>query len=300
MLTIFTPTYNRAHLLPRLYKSLQHQDCFDFEWLVINDGSTDNTEELFSEWLKLDNSFPIRYFKVNNGGKQRAINKALELAEGEYFFIVDSDDMLVPDAVSFVLDSFQTLPSDNSFIGISGVKGDLDGMPLHRIPQIDPETGFIDAHNIERPKYGLQADMAEAFFTAKLKKYCFPVWKGEKFVPEAVVWDQMALDGYKLRWFDKVTYLCEYQPDGLTNSSWRLLKNNPMGYAQLFNIKLLSAQGYKSRFNLILQFLSCCILAGEYRYIGKCHNKMAAYFLFPLGWLLSIRRKNQLQKYCDE
>lgn len=300
MLTIFTPTYNRAHLLPRLYESLRHQDCVDFEWLVINDGSTDNTEELFSEWLKLDNPFLIRYYNVDNGGKQRAINKALELAEGEYFFIVDSDDMLVPDAVSFVLKSFQTLPNDNSFIGISGVRGDLDGKPLHRIPQIDSKIGFIDANNLERPKYGLQADMAEAFFTAKLKKYCFPVWEGEKFIPEAVVWDQMALDGFKLRWFDKVTYLCEYQPDGLTNSSWRLLKNNPMGYAQLFNIKLQSVQGIKSRFNLILQFISCCFLGREYQYISKCHEKIAAFLLLPIGWVLSIRRKAQFHKYCDD
>lgn len=299
MLTIFTPTYNRAHLLPRLYESIQHQDCFDFEWLVINDGSTDNTEELFIEWEKHDNPFPIRYYRVDNGGKQRAINKALELARGEYFFIVDSDDMLVPEAVSFVLDSFQTLTNDNSFIGISGVKGDLEGKPLYRTPNIDPQIGFRDATNLERPRYGLQADMAEVFFTEKLRKYSFIVWKGEKFVPEAVVWDQMALDGYKLRWFDKITYLCEYQPDGLTNSSWRLLKNNPMGYAQLFNIKLQSTQGLKCRLNLILQYISCCCLAKEYSYIVKCHNRKAACLLFPIGYLLSIRRKKQFQKYCD-
>lgn len=100
MITIFTPTYNRAHLLPRLYESISKQDCMDFEWLVIDDGSTDNTQALFEEWMDQEHPFSIFYQKVKNGGKQRAINQAVSMAKGEYFFIVDSDDALTPDAVS--------------------------------------------------------------------------------------------------------------------------------------------------------------------------------------------------------
>lgn len=298
MITVFTPTYNRAHTLPRLYESLQKQTCTDFEWLIIDDGSKDATSQLFDQWLQDENSFPIRYNKVENGGKDRAINTALKLARGEYFFIVDSDDLLRPTAINTLYDCFSSLPKeDESFIGVSIVKGDLDGNPLHRKPQIDPFIGYIDCNNLERPNYGLQADMAEAFFTDKFRKYEFPVWPGEKFTPEAVVWDQMALDGYRLRWFDKVEYLCEYQPDGLTNSSWRLLRDNPMGYAMLFNHQLLHTVGLKPRANLVLQFISCCCLAGEYGYLDKCNSRLL-WLLGPAGWLLSIRRRKQIKNAC--
>ena len=297
MITVFTPTYNRAHTLNQLYQSLLQQDCYDFEWLVINDGSTDSTDELFNVWLQNEKTFRIRYYVVENGGKQRAINQALQLAKGEYFFIVDSDDSLLPHAISFIQNAFKSLPKDDSFIGISGIRGGLDGKPLHRIPAIDSTVGYVDANNLERTRHGLQADMAEAFYTEKIRKYTFPVWKGENFTPEAVIWDQMALDGYKLRWFNEVIYLCEYQEDGLTRSSWKLLKNNPMGYAMLFNIQLKYQTSFKAKINLCIQFISCCCIAKEYSYTHRCNAKELAYIIFPLGWLLSLRRKIQLKLY---
>ena len=297
MITVFTPTYNRAHTLEKLYQSLLQQDCYDFEWLVINDGSTDNTDTLFKEWLNKERPFSIRYHIVKNGGKQRAINEALKLAHGEYFFIVDSDDTLLPHAISFIINAFKSLPKDDSFIGISGIRGGLNGKPLYRIPKINSTIGYVDANNLEREQYGLQADMAEAFYTDKIRKYTFPVWEGEKFTPEAVIWDQMALDGYKLRWFNQVIYLCEYQPDGLTRSSWQLLKNNPMGYAMLFNIQLKYAKGIKSIINLTIQFLSCCCIAKEYIYIKNGRYFYLNYLLLPFGWILAQRRKLQFKNY---
>lgn len=294
MITIFTPTYNRAHLLPRLYDSICKQDCMDFEWLVIDDGSTDNTGELFDEWTRMEHPFPLIYKKVRNGGKQRAINEALDMARGEFFFIVDSDDALAFNAISFIKHAFSTLPKDDkSFIGISGLRVYFDGSFIHQKPKIESSVGYVDCNNLERPQYALQADMAEAFYTEKLKQYRFPVWEGELFTPEAVVWDQMALDGYRLRWFDTPIYYCEYQEGGLTDSTWSLLKHNPMGYAMLFNTQLKYQQ--KRRISLLLQFISCCCLAGEYRYLGKCNSKLV-YCMFPLGWLLSLRRRVQLKK----
>lgn len=307
MITIFTPAYNRAHLLPRLYESLCKQNCKDFEWLVIDDGSTDSTESLFVKWKDADNGFALNYLRIENGGKQRAINRALDIANGEFFFIVDSDDYLIEDAISFIIEAFETLPDDDSFIGISVVRGDVDGKPINRIPKIDPEIGYVDCSNIDRPKYDLQADMAEVFFTNKLKKYRFPVWKGENFTPEAVVWDRIAMDGYKLRWFDKIAYLCEYQDDGLSKSSWSLLKRNPMGYAMLFNDQLevndyrrnrndSLANGMGWVANTVMQFVSCCCLAGEYGYIRQCANRLAWLLALP-GWLLSLRRRKQINSY---
>ena len=98
-ITVFTPTYNRGYIIENLYKSLQKQTFTDFEWLVVDDGSIDNTEELFDRWKKEDNNFNIRYYKKENGGKCRAINYALDKAKGELFFTVDSDDYLTNDAL---------------------------------------------------------------------------------------------------------------------------------------------------------------------------------------------------------
>lgn len=297
-LTIFTPTFNRANTLPRLYESLRKQTCRDFEWLVINDGSQDNTDELFESWLKEDNGFSISYYKVENGGKNRAVNRGVQIANGKYFFIVDSDDFLLPDAVSFVLDCFMQLIENDRFIGISTIKGGLDGSPLNGKALIDEVRGYVDCSNLERTRYNLSADMAEVFYTEKLKQYPFPVWEGEKFTPEAVIWDRMALDGYILRWFDHVVYLCEYQEGGLTASSWRLLRENPMGYAMLFNVRLVYTKTWSTIINYILQYISCCCLANERMQIFKCVRPVLATLLFPIGWILSLRRRKQLVLYC--
>lgn len=297
MITVFTPTYNRAKTLPRLFQSLKQQDCKDFEWLVINDGSNDSTDSLLKKWVQDNNGFPIIYIQTSNGGKQRAINKALEIANGEFFFIVDSDDLLVPNAISIINNCFNTLTNADLFIGISGLKADFNRKPLKGIPRIDPSIGYVDCSNIERNKYGLLADMAEVFFTEKLRHYSFPVWEGENFTPESVVWDRIALDGYIIRWFNKIIYLCEYLPDGLTNSTWTLLADNPMGYAMMFNTKLKYKKTFKEKINNTLQFISCCCLAKEYKYIMNCHLKIWALVLLPAGFILSYRRKIQIQKY---
>lgn len=293
ILTVFTSSYNRGHLLNRLYTSLQRQSVNCFEWIIIDDGSTDNTEEIIKQWLKENTTFPIRYIKKQNGGKARAINDGVRLAQGKYFFIVDSDDYLSTDAIECLIKWFSKLPKQSHFIGVSGVKQNINDKK-NRIKI--PVNSYIDDSNINRIKYGLEADMAEAFFTEKLKQYSFSVWPNEKFLPESVVWDQMALDGYILRWHNKVIYYCEYLEGGLTQSSWKLLKNSPMGYAQMFLKKLAYIHDTKLRINYMLQFISCCCLAHEYHYILKCHDRKII-FLFPFGFLLSIRRRFQFKHY---
>lgn len=296
-LTIFTATYNRAYILPRLYASLKKQTCMDFEWLVIDDGSTDNTDLLFRQWALEDNPFPIVYCKVSNGGKNRAINRGVQIAKGKYFFIVDSDDFLLPEAVSYVLRCFSTLDKNKNFIGISTIRGGTDKSPLNGEPLIDRNLGYIDCNNLDRYKYNLSADMAEVFFTEKLKLYPFPVWKGEKFTPEAVIWDRMALDGYILRWYNKVIYLCEYQNGGLSASSWRLLRDNPMGYAMLYNIRLEYTKNIRMIINYALQYIVCCCLANKKMQILRCVKPILSIFLFPVGFVLFLRRKMQITKY---
>ena len=226
-LTIFTPTYNRGYIIEQLYRSLQRQTCYDFEWLVIDDGSTDNTEELFSMWIEEKNLFPIRYYKKENGGKQRAWNMALELVTGELFFVVDSDDYLVDDAVECIIRQAVSLPSNRKYAGVCNCRS----TDSQTILGSTFDGAYLDCTSLERQKYGIEGDKAEVLFTEIAKQYPFPEFEGEKFVTEAVVWDRIAADGYKFRFFNQITYLAEYRADGLTAQGLSLYYQNPRGYA---------------------------------------------------------------------
>ena len=122
-ITVFTPTYNRAYILSQLYQSLQRQTYKDFEWLIVDDGSVDDTESLVSNWLNDNNEFPIRYYKKENGGKCRAINYGVELARGRLFFNVDSDDYLTDDALEKVAKWESDLPKNGLYCGLVGNLG---------------------------------------------------------------------------------------------------------------------------------------------------------------------------------
>lgn len=297
ILTIFTPTYNRAHTLPRLFESLKKQTCMDFEWLVVDDGSSDNTKDLFGQWIKSAPGFTITYVAVENGGKNRAINRGISLAEGRYFIILDSDDMLTADAVEFICQKMPEIEDNPNFIGISSKKADMStGLPIGIDDRRYSEEGYVDCTNLERAAYGLERDMAEVFITDRLRKYEFTVWPGEKFTPEEVIWNQMALDGYKLRWYNKITYLCEYQQGGLSDSTWSLLKNNPMGYAMMWNHRLLFYRNFKKRVNAAMQYNVCCLLGREWKQCFCCNSRWLGIALLPVSLVMSRRRKSQISR----
>lgn len=227
-ITVFTPTYNRAHLIENLYHSLQRQTYHDFEWVVVDDGSADNTEELFGSIVREDNFFPIRYVKTENGGKHRAINRGVQEASGEMFFIVDSDDYLTDDALEVIDRMEKTIPSakKDQFCGVCGTRGYNLNDPIGT----SFKGEYIDVISLEREKYGIRGDKAEVFYTKIIRRYPFPAFEGEKFVTEAVVWDRMAADGLKLRFYNHITIICNYLPDGLTVQGEDLYFKNPKGY----------------------------------------------------------------------
>jgi glycosyltransferase involved in cell wall biosynthesis len=228
MVTVFTPTYNRAYRLEKLYDSLRKQTSKSFEWIVINDGSTDNTNELFEKWLSEENDFTIIYKEVPNGGKHRAINKAVQMAASNAFFVVDSDDYLLPEAIEKVEGWFATVNDDDTFAGVSGLRGESIDSPIGGFGNFEGE--YVDCTNLERHLYNLLDDKAEVYKTEVLKKYPFPEFEGENFVPESLIWDSIARDGYKIRWFNDIIYICEYLQDGLTASADRKFIDNPKGF----------------------------------------------------------------------
>lgn len=216
MITIITPTYNRKYILENAYNSLKSQTSFEFEWIIVDDGSTDNTSELVKDWIQNCNYFHISYYKRKNGGKHRAINFGVSKSNAEYVLILDSDDYLVPNAIELIHSWLESIQEDNSIVGVAGLRGwKKNNTSIGNIVEND---NFIDATNIERKKYNLLGDKAEVYSTNILKKYPFPEYDGENFIRESSVWDRIALDGYKLRWYNKIIYMCEYLEDGLTRN----------------------------------------------------------------------------------
>lgn len=221
-LTVFTPTYNRSNLLDRLFRSLCSQGRYDFEWLVVDDESTDDTDEKMREFINdKECKFQIKYLKQKHGGKHRAINYALDNAEGEFFFIVDSDDYLVENAVEKVYGWLQDISEINKFAGVSGLK-----VKEAELKEAYKKNSFVDVGGFEREYYGLLGDHAEIYRTDLMRKNKFPEYDGEYFVTEAVCWDAIAADGYIIRWYDEPIYVYDYLPEGLTMQGANKLQGN--------------------------------------------------------------------------
>lgn len=247
-ITVFTPTYNRGYVIKNLYESLKRQSFSDFEWIVVDDGSDDNTEIIFSQ-IMAENRIPVNYIKVVNGGKHRAINIGVQAAKGDLFFIVDSDDYLTDNALEKVIEIEQTIPANqrNKFAGICGLRGYSEKDAIGKTFEGD----ILDITTLERVQHGISGDKAEVFYTEILKNYPFPEFDGENFLTECVVWDRIAFAGFQLRFFNKIIYICEYLPDGLTAHSKELFLNNPKGYglylAQCAQVgKLFGVEKWKS------------------------------------------------------
>lgn len=231
-ITVFTPTYNRAYILENLYRSLQRQTCTAFEWLIVDDGSSDGTEALIRSWQAEENSFPIRYVWQENGGKCRAINRGLELADGEVFFTVDSDDYLTDDALEKVLLWDAELPKDQKFCGFVGNRGTTPTDTPNRLF----DGGYLDGDALDRYRE-VDGERAFVFYTEIHRKYLYPEFPGEKFLTEAVTWDLMAHDGYKMRFYNDIIWIWEYKDDGLTRAGYQVFLNNPQGTGLFFRQK---------------------------------------------------------------
>lgn len=256
-ITVFTPTYNRAHLITRLYHSLYRQTFRDFEWLVVDDGSADGTGKLI-ERLKEGAGFPIRYHWKENGGKHTAINLGLELARGELFFTVDSDDWLTDDALEKVASWESELPRDGKFCGFAGrlqnTAGQLSGTLL--------DGNYFDGTTLDRYSIA-NGERAMVFYTEVHKKYHYPVFPEERFMTEAVTWNRMAKDGYQFRFYNDVIWIYEYQADGLTGVGMSLYQRNPKGYGLWIREKA-DIQGVRGRERFMIWYSFCCELKQIY------------------------------------
>ena len=226
-LTIITPTYNRADKIEKLYKSLCEQTNKEFEWLIIDDGSTDETSAGIQGFIDRAD-FKIRYEFQENGGKHRALNKGIAMIESRLTFIVDSDDWLTDDAVETILkfdDKYEDRKDSDKICGFSFLRAYSNG-------QVNTgeyaKDEIVDTFRQQRINNNLLGDKAEVYYTDILKKYPFEEFDGEKFMPEDAVWLKMS-GPYNMVHINHVIYYCDYLEGGLTKSGKGMKIHSPYG-----------------------------------------------------------------------
>lgn len=232
MITIVTPTFNRATYLSTLYKSLFAQTLKDFDWLIIDDGSQDNTKEIVESFVK-ENSIPISYVYKENGGKHSALNIAFKTVKSELLFIVDSDDVLTSDAVETILKDWDGV-QDKNLCGISYLRGyDEKNVIGNKHPQDHVIDNFINL----RYNRGIVGDKAEVWRTECLRDFQFPEYPGERFISESVAWIYLA-KRWDMLMVNKIIYITEYLEGGLSDSGRKLRFQCPnlMAYGSLMTM----------------------------------------------------------------
>lgn len=290
--SVFTPTFNRAHTLPRAYASLKAQTWRDFEWVIIDDGSTDHTQDLVQGWLE-EGACTIRYIRQPNSGKHVAHNRAVEEARGELFAFLDSDDWYLPNALERFAFHWGSIPDGEraKFAGIDGLCADPQGNVIGTPAPID----CLDSNLIEiRTKYRVKGDKQGFMRTDVLREFPFPEPTGEKFVPEALVWNKLA-QKYKTRFVNEVYGYRDYQLDGLSAASARVRVRNPqisrryyLEYVNLdVNIPFLMAIRHHANYVRFSRHAG----NGLFETFRPVRDKHLCLVSYPIGYLLWLSDK---------
>lgn len=276
-LTIFTPTYNRAYILPKLYESLSIQTCRDFEWLIVDDGSTDNTKELVDGWIQ-EKKVCIRYVYQVNGGKMRAYNHAVGMAMGDLFVCIDSDDVLASETV--VADSLLfwnqhcNERSDKPIAGMVSFRVSPNGKSF-----VHAKEGFEvkSSEDIFSMYTGEHTDFVR---TEILKKYPYPVFEGEKFTADIYIFIQMDED-YNFLLHPYYSQICQYHDDGYTKSYRKILFDNPKGYRELH--ALLIRLKRRRYWRNIICYISISLFIHDHTLFSGADNLPLTIIFYPFG-----------------
>ena len=287
-LTVFTPAYNRAHTLPRTYESLCQQKCKDFIWLIVDDGSQDNTAELIRQWQARDNGFEIRYIYKENGGMHTAHNTAYEHIDTELNTCIDSDDKLAPDAVEKILRKWDQV-KDQGYAGIIGLDADFEGKIIGKgFPEGLTETTVVGYYAA-----GGSGDKKLVYRTDIINQYPpYPVFEGEKYVSLAYKY-RLIDQTYKMAVLDEVLCNVEYQPDGSSGTMWKQYLKNPRGFAFWRKICMQYPESKKRLFVDCVHYVAESMIARERHYIKTSPRKFLSLLAVPFGVVLAvlIRRK---------
>lgn len=280
-LSIVTPAYNRAALLENCYESLCCQTDYDFEWLIVDDGSTDDTEAVVKGFRT--DKFPIQYIKKPNGGKHTALNAAHPYINGRYVLMLDSDDTLTPDAVEMVKTEWKKW-EDNRAVGIvTFLRGSSVTDPKCVVSDWDTPVDIMRCRRICIHSN----DCCEVIRTELFKKYPFPVFPGERFLAEGALWGRVSYD-CKCVYVNRVIYLCEYLDGGLTKAGRAMRIRNPLGGMYHANVYMAKKNFLKNRIKNGLLYTCYGFFAGKpLREMARdCQAKALMWLCLPFGWML--------------
>lgn len=283
MITVFTPTFNRRKLLERVYKSLITQTCYDFEWLVIDDGSTDNTSDLINEYIQEDR-IKIQYIKKVNGGKHSAHNEALKYAKGDLFLCLDSDDILNNNAIEMIIKNSKKLGvNDCGFIAYkSDMKGNL--LSTEFSPAFVAHKGLYALFQ----EYQISGEFTLVFKTEIVRKFPYPIIENEYFLSESVLYDKLELSGYTFCPLDLILEICEYQNDGLSKNFGKLLYCNPAGYTIFLEQRLQLINSIKTKYRCGISYNAFYRIASiKNHFVRKQINFITIITWFP-GQLAAV------------
>lgn len=281
LLSIITPTYNRANLLPGCYESLRKQTSTDFEWIIVDDGSRDNTDEVVASFD--DSAFPIIYVKKENGGKHTALNASHPYIRGQYVLILDSDDSLIETAVADVLQQWAKYEDQEAIGVVTFLRIAPDGTLFATVQDYDTPVDILTYPRT----VNLGNDCCEVIRAELFKRYPFPVFEGERFLAEGVLWNQVAKT-HKCIYINKAIYLCEYLADGLTQAGRSLRIRNPRGgmLSASFGLEKKNTLRMRIKSGLLYTCYGFFANVSPAQLVKQCPHPAPALLCLPLGWLL--------------
>jgi glycosyltransferase involved in cell wall biosynthesis len=282
-LTIFTPTFNRAYCLNNCYQSLQKQTCKEFVWLIVDDGSTDNTKELVNMWIE-ESIIEIIYHFQDNQGMHGAHNTAYELIETELNVCIDSDDYMADQAVEKIVSMWNEYGNEG-VSGIIGLDSYTNGEIIGSELPLDLECSTLfDLYN----KYGVTGDKKLVYRTELTRLYPYPLFKGEKYVGLAYKYYMLDQE-YKLLLMNKVLCCVEYLPDGSSLNMFNQYRRNPKGFS--FYRKELMKLTFTSRsfkFRQAIHYVSSNLMLKNWRFLTDSPQKGLTTLAIPLGLLVFL------------
>lgn len=282
-ITVFTPTFNRAYCLHQLYESLVNQTNQDFIWLVIDDGSTDNTKSLVTGWQN-EGKIEIDYIYKANGGMHTGHNVAYANIQTELNVCIDSDDFLPLDSIAIIVDYWKANKSDHlaGMIGLDAFKdGTIVGTPF---PKDMKECKYFEL----KSKFNVVGDKKFVYRTDVIKQYpAYPVFPEERFVPLGYKYLLIDQD-YNLGVIHDVLCIVEYMPDGSSKNIFRQYRKNPKGFAFERKVRMKYSSTLKERFMNAIHFVSCAIFLKNFSFLRESTNKFLTFLAIPFGILLNL------------
>lgn len=282
ILTIFTPTYDRAYTLHNCYESLKRQSNKEFIWLVIDDGSTDNTEDLVRSWMS-ENIISIRYYRQENQGMHGAHNTAYSLIDTELNVCIDSDDYMPDDAVEKIV-SFWKANGSEEIGGIVGLDCKTSGEIIGTDLPSDIKTSTL--YNLYN-KYGVKGDKKLVYRTELTKKYPYPIYHNERLVPLSYKYYMLDQE-YELLLMNEALCCVEYLPDGSSMNIIKQYKISPRGF-RFYRMEMMKLPNTSLlfKFKQAVHYVSCSIFAGSKGVLRHSPQKLLTLLALPFGIVLN-------------